>query len=159
MRSPTAVEPVNETMSTSGDVTSASPTSGPSPHTKLTTPGGSTSFAIRQSAATQSGSTGAGFTTTVFPHTSAGPSFPAQFVIGKLYGVMQATTPTGSRTAIPNASPLGPSRGGTGTSDSCAASSAYFASRTATAFTCCDSATGRREPVSATARSTSPGAA
>ena len=38
-----------------------------------------------------------------------------------------------------------PSRGGTGVSGSCAASSAYFASRSATAPTCCDSATGRSD--------------
>ena len=41
---------------------------------------------MRQSSATPSGSTGAGFTTTVLPHASAGPILPAQFVIGKLYG-------------------------------------------------------------------------
>ena len=61
---------------------------------------------MRQSSATPSGSTGAGFTTTVLPQASAGPILPAQLVIGKLYGVMHATTPTGSRTAIPEARPL-----------------------------------------------------
>ena len=86
MRSPTAVLPVNEIMSTSGDSTSASPISGPEPQTKFTTPGGSTASTMRQSSATPSGSTGAGFTTTVLPHASAGPILPAQLVIGKLYG-------------------------------------------------------------------------
>ena len=33
---------------------------------------------------TWSGSWGAGFTTTVLPMASAGPIFPAMFVIGKL---------------------------------------------------------------------------
>ena len=40
----------------------------------------------------------AGRTTTVLPIASAGPSLPAMLTIGKLYGVMQATTPTGSLT-------------------------------------------------------------
>ena len=44
---------------------------------------------------TASGSCGAGFTTTVLPIARAGPILPAMFTIGKLYGVMQATTPTG----------------------------------------------------------------
>ena len=54
---------------------------------------------------TASGSCGAGFTTTVLPIASAGPIFPAMFTIGKLYGVMQATTPTGWRTTIAPMSP------------------------------------------------------
>src|SRR6185503_19317752 len=129
--------PVNETMSTSGDVVSASPTSGPGPQTKLTTPGGRTESTMRQSSATAMGSTGAGFTTTVLPQASAGPIFPAQLVIGKLNGVMQATTPTGSRTTTPAARPgaLGPVRG-TGGRPSCTGSLArvaFFASLSATA--------------------------
>ena len=157
MRSPTAVEPVNEIMSTSGESTSASPTAGLSPQTKFSTPGGSTPSTMWQSAATPSGSTGAGFTTTVLPHASAGAIFPAQFVIGKFDGVMQATTPMGSRAAMPNAIPPGPSRGPTGVSGGCVASSAYLRNRTGTAPTCCDSATGRTAPVSAMVRSTRPG--
>src|SRR5512147_2671117 len=93
-------------MSTSGDAQSAAPISGVEPQTKLTTPGGSTESIMRQSSATPSGSTGAGLTTTVLPQASAGPILPAQLVIGKLYGVMQATTPIGSRTAMPDATPL-----------------------------------------------------
>src|SRR5581483_11970270 len=103
-------------MSTSGDATSAAPTSGPAPFTKLTTPGGSTAATIRQSAARPSGSCGAGFTPTVFPHASAGPIFPAQLVIGKLNGVMQATTPSGSRTTTPAATSRPVSRGGSASS-------------------------------------------
>jgi hypothetical protein len=83
--------------------------------------------------ATPSGSTGAGFTTTVLPHASAGPIFPAQFVIGKLKGVMQATTPIGSRTTTPPEA--------SGSSTGVAASSAHFARRTGTAPTCWVSAT------------------
>ena len=44
---------------------------------------------------TASGFCDAGRTTTVLPIASAGPSLPAMFTIGKLYGVMHATTPTG----------------------------------------------------------------
>src|SRR5213596_55550 len=107
MRAPTAELPVNEIMSISGASTSASPISGPWPPTKLSTPGGRTAPTIRQSAATPSGSAGAGFTTTVLPQARAGPIFPAQFVIGKLKGVMQATTPIGSRATRPCALPRG----------------------------------------------------
>ena len=113
---PTAVLPVNAIMSTSGAATSASPTSGPGPQTKLSTPGGSTSATMRQSSATPRGSAGAGFTTTVLPQASAGPIFPAQLVIGKLNGLMAATTPTGSRTTVPC--------GGSGSSAGSPASSA-----------------------------------
>src|SRR5437667_152653 len=154
MRAPTAELPVNEIMSTSAASTSASPISGPWPPTKLRTPGGRTAATIRQSAATPSGSAGAGFTTTVLPQARAAPIFPAQFVIGKLKGVMQATTPIGSRVTRPCARP----RAGRGSSAGAAASSAARARRTATAPTCCVSATGRTAPVSAMVRSTRPGA-
>ena len=40
---------------------------------------------------TASGFCDAGRTTTVLPIASAGPSLPAMFTIGKLYGVMHAT--------------------------------------------------------------------
>src|SRR5439155_679987 len=111
-RRPTAVLPVNEIMSTSGERTRASPISGPLPFTKFSTPGGRNASTIRQSSATPRGSTGDGFTTTVLPQASAGPIFPAQFVIGKLKGVMQATTPTGSQTITPAARARPVSRGG-----------------------------------------------
>ena len=93
-------------MSTSGARVRTSPIAGPEPHTKLTTPGGRTASTIRQSSATPSGSLGEGFTTTVLPQASAGPIFPAQLVMGKLKGEMQATTPIGSRTTRPAARPL-----------------------------------------------------
>src|SRR6185503_1052806 len=152
---PTVVLPVNEIMSTSGDSTSARPTSGPEPQTKFTTPGGNTSPTMRQSSATPSGSTGAGFTTTVLPHASAGPILPAEFVIGKFDGVMHATTPIGSRTARPVCTVEPTSRGGNGSCGIRPASSAYFSSRSGTAPTCCAWATPRTAPVSAIVRSTS----
>src|SRR3954453_22555489 len=93
-------------MSTCFDDTSASPAAAPEPVTTLTTPGGKpASFTNSTTRTTASGSCGAGFTTTVLPMASAGPILPAMFTIGKLYGVMHATTPTGWRTAIALISP------------------------------------------------------
>ena len=73
---------------------------------------------MRHSSATPSGSTGAGLTTTVLPQASAGPILPAQLVIGKLNGVMHATTPIGSRTTTPAATPRRPDRAARGGSAS-----------------------------------------
>jgi hypothetical protein len=98
---PTFVLPVKLTMSTSGESTRAWPLAGVLPVTMLTTPGGNpASRRMSTSAITASGSCDAGRTTTVLPIASAGPSFPAMLTIGKLYDVMQATTPTGTRRAI-----------------------------------------------------------
>jgi len=75
-RRPAAVEPVNETMSTPGCVTIASPTTGPEPDRKLNTPRGSAvRLAISASMKHESGTTSLGFSTTVQPAASAGPSF------------------------------------------------------------------------------------
>lgn len=131
MRRPTAVEPVKLTMSTSGESTAASPTSTAVPLTTFTTPGGapasSRAAAIRY---TDSGSCGAGFTTTVFPMASAGATLPAGFAHGLLYDVMQVTTPTGCRTAsAPStpAFPMGPASLICGGSPCSTGSSAPFA--------------------------------
>ena len=68
MVTPTWVEPVKLTQSTSSESTSAAEEAGPLPLTRLTTPGGKpTSSRIRTSSTTASGSWGAGFTTTVLP--------------------------------------------------------------------------------------------
>ncbi len=91
----------------------------------------------------------------MLPHASAGPIFPAQFVIGKFDGVMQATTPIGSRTAKPFCTVPATSRGGNSCSGLRAANSAYFSSRSGTAPTCCACATPRTAPVSEIVRSTS----
>src|SRR3569623_1863523 len=99
MPRPTPGEPVNVTLSTSGWLTSASPTTRPEPATMLSTPAGTTasraSSAIR-SAESEVSSTG--FITTVQPQASAGASFHIPIIIGKFHGTMAATTPTGSRT-------------------------------------------------------------
>src|SRR6187402_269381 len=106
MRRPTEVDPVNETMSTCGDPTSASPAAAPLPVTTLTTPAEKPASArTSPKTVTASGSCGAGLTTTVLPMAGAGPTLPAMLTIGKLYGVMQATTPTGWRTATAPMSP------------------------------------------------------
>ena len=143
MRTPTPVEPVNDTMSMSFVSTSASPVSGVEPVTTFTTPGGNpTSCMIRMSSMTPSGFCDAGRTTTVFPMASAGPSLPAMFTIGKLYGVMHATAPTGCRRAMapmrpPGASAVcGISIGGSGITGDSSAYRAYASNRTAACGTC-----------------------
>ena len=110
MRTPTWVEPVKLIMSTSGDSTRAAAGAASAEITRLTTPGGNpTSSRMRTSSTTASGSWGAGFTTTVLPMASAGATLPAMLTSGKLYEVMQATTPTGWRTATAETSPPGAS--------------------------------------------------
>jgi hypothetical protein len=107
---PTLVLPVKLTMSTSRDSTSAAPSAGFEPVTTLTTPGGNpTSSQMRASSITASGSCGAGFMTTALPTASAGATLPAMATSGKLYGEMQATTPTGGRSAIAPINPPGAS--------------------------------------------------
>src|SRR5439155_23565133 len=80
------------------------------PLTTFTTPGGTpaatSASAIRY---TDSGSCGAGLTTTVLPIASAGATLPAGLAHGLLYEVMQVTTPTGRRTATAPKTPLPPS--------------------------------------------------
>ena len=96
MVTPTWVDPVKLTQSTSSASTSAAEEAGPLPLTRFTTPGGNpTSLRMRTSSTMASGSWGAGFTTTVLPAASAGATLPAMFTMGKLYDVMQATTPSG----------------------------------------------------------------
>ena len=56
-----------------------------------------------------SGSCGAGLTTTVLPAASAGATLPAMLTMGKLYEVMQATTPSGWRLTMPPMIPPGAS--------------------------------------------------
>jgi len=82
---PMSVEPVNETMSTSGEDTRVAAAAASWAVTRFTTPGGNpTSSRIRTSSMTARGSWGAGFTTTVFPMARAGATFPAMLTMGKL---------------------------------------------------------------------------
>src|SRR5581483_7496069 len=95
---PVAVDPVNATMSTSGDVDSTSPTRWSLLVTMLTTPGGMSvcSAMRRPRRVALHGVSGAGFTTHVLPIASTGPSLLRVISIGKFHGTMTPTTPTGS---------------------------------------------------------------
>src|SRR3954452_8519305 len=72
-RRPARVDPVNDTMSTSGCDAMASPTTGPTPGTRLNTPGGrpTESMTSARMYATP-GTSSDGLTTTEQPATSAG---------------------------------------------------------------------------------------
>ena len=71
-RLPARVEPVNETMSTSGCAAIASPTTGPRPETKLNTPAGSpTSLMMSAKINASTGAISLGFSTIVQPSTIA----------------------------------------------------------------------------------------
>ena len=96
---PARVEPVKETMSTSGCAESAAPTTGPAPFTRLKTPGG-TPASCRISAKIRafSGATSDGLSTIVHPAASAGATLQAIWFSGQFHGVMKAHTPTGSLT-------------------------------------------------------------
>ena len=94
---PTSVEPVNETLATSGCSTSARPVPGP-PVTTLTTPAGTPACSISStSRSVLNGVCSAGLITTVLPVASAGASFQARIISGKFHGVISAQTPSGSR--------------------------------------------------------------
>ncbi len=87
-----------ETMSTSGCLAIASPTSGPVPQTRLNTPGGRPASA-HSSAKTKavSGATSEGLSTTVQPAAIAAPALEMTERSGAFQAVMQPTTPEGSR--------------------------------------------------------------
>ncbi len=73
IRSPTAVEPVNDTLRTRGSATSASPISLPCPvTTESTGPGSPASRKQSASASAVSGVSSAGLRTTALPAASAG---------------------------------------------------------------------------------------
>ena len=82
-RLPARVDPVNDTMSTSGWAAIASPTVGPSPVTRLNTPAGRpTSSTISARRKAFSGATSLGFSTTVQPAASAGATFATVWCSG-----------------------------------------------------------------------------
>src|ERR1700761_4459502 len=99
---PVAVEPVNETRSTRGSLASNAPTVWSLEVMTLTTPGGKSvcSVMISPSTPAHHGVSGAGFSTTVLPAASAGPSLARLIWCGKFHGVIAPTTPTGSRTIV-----------------------------------------------------------
>ena len=82
-RFPARVEPVNDTMSTRGCEAMASPTTGPTPVTRLNTPAGRpTSSMISARMKALSGATSLGFSTTVQPTASAGATLAAIWCSG-----------------------------------------------------------------------------
>ena len=97
-RRPVTVDPVNATMSTSGDVVSTSPVRWSADGTTLTTPGGMSvcSATSRPMRVAFHGVSGAGFTTQVLPMASSGPSLLRVISTGKFQGTITPTTPTGS---------------------------------------------------------------
>ena len=103
---PTAVDPVNTILRTSGCPTRCSPASAPVPRTTWKTSGGSpASSASCSRRSTVSGVYCAGLTITVLPAARAGANPQAANGIGKFHGTMTPTTPIGSWkvTSIPPA--------------------------------------------------------
>src|SRR5438132_5751042 len=144
MRVPTTSEPVNVTMSTSGCVVSSSPAAA-SPVTTLTTPGGKSAASnTSASANASSGVYGEGFSTTVLPIASAGPSFQRSRYRGKLNGVIAATTPTGSLKIAPE--PVPPIGGSGSTYWNVAARSAQWVKWAMPVVVWVDSARSRTAP-------------
>ncbi len=100
---PTSVEPVKASLSMPGWRTSSAPAD-PSPVRMLTTPAGSPAW--RQTSANMSAVSGvvsAGFSTTVFPHASAGATFQASISSGKFQGMIWPATPSGRGRRFGNA--------------------------------------------------------
>ena len=90
-------DPVNATRSTSGCPVSGAPASAPLPFTTLSTPGGSpASRASSPSIVHVSGAHSGGFSTTVLPAASAGPTRQVASMNGAFQGVETAVTPAGS---------------------------------------------------------------
>ena len=79
---PVATSPVSDTIATSGWHTSAAPACSPSPVTTLSTPGGRMSAVISARRSALSGVSSDGFSTTVLPAASAGPTFHVAMLSG-----------------------------------------------------------------------------
>jgi len=94
---PTAVDPVNAILSIPGCATIALPVSGPPVRMLITPEGNPASMTKSPSFSVVSEVCSAGFSTSVFPHASAGPSFQDANNKGKFHGTIRPTTPTGSR--------------------------------------------------------------
>src|SRR5437899_11205860 len=99
---PTSVEPVNATLSTSGEAAIRSPTVLPEPVTTFTTPAGApASVRLRPSSYVVQGVYVAGLITQVQPTASAGASFHVATRIGKFPGGITRTTPTAALRSQP----------------------------------------------------------
>ena len=101
MRSPTAVEPVKPTLSTTRSPSAArrpSNVEAPSAWTSWSTPSGRPA-AVKSSyiACAEAAAYSAGFHTTALPHRSAGTRYHDGTATGKLPAVITAATPTGVR--------------------------------------------------------------
>ena len=99
MISPVRVSPVNVMASISGcSVKNAPAELGPKPCTTLNTPAGTPhSFITSPNKVVVAGVSSEGFTTTVFPHAKAGPTFHVINNKGKFQGAITAITPLGVR--------------------------------------------------------------
>src|SRR6185503_7904946 len=87
---PTRPDPVKLIADTSGLRSSASPTAGPDPGTRLNTPAGSDTDAVSASNAATCDEVSAGLRTTVLPKASAGAVFHRGIASGKFHGVIRA---------------------------------------------------------------------
>lgn len=93
---PISVEPVKESLRTSGLLVSSPPTAPAEPVTTLNTPAGIPArLASSASASAENGVWLAGFRTMVQPAASAGPALRVIIAAGKFHGVMAAVTPMG----------------------------------------------------------------
>ncbi len=101
---PTGVEPVKVILRTRASASHTSTTSGVRSReavTMLIVPAGKPASSARRTSASEvSGVSSAGLATTVQPAASAGAILRAIIAAGKFHGVIAATTPTGSLTAI-----------------------------------------------------------
>src|SRR5580704_8242335 len=94
---PPRVEPVKDTIATSGCEAIAAPTVGPSPLIKLKTPGGSpASWRISANRYAESGAISLGLSTIVQPAATAGATLQTIWFMGQFQGVMSPQTPIGS---------------------------------------------------------------
>ena len=94
---PTSVDPVKQTLRTSGCVTKRSPTTEPLPGITVRTPSGRpASRASSPSRIAVIGVSSAGLSTTVLPAARAGAKPQPAIGIGKFHGTMMPTTPSGS---------------------------------------------------------------
>ena len=95
---PTSVDPVKAILSIPILAVIAAPVGTPGPVTILTTPSGRpASSMISPKRRADRGVSSAGLRIAVFPHASAGASFQAHISSGKFQGMINPTTPIGSR--------------------------------------------------------------